>query len=41
VARADSDETVVALITAHMRTDRLEMLERVSDEDLRGWIQDE
>ena len=41
MARADSDETVVALIKAHMRTDRLEMLERVSDEDLRGWIQDE
>jgi hypothetical protein len=38
--RADSDETVVALIKAHMRTDRLEMLERVS-EDLRGWTQDE
>jgi hypothetical protein len=39
VVRADSDETVV--VKAHMRTDRLEMLERVSDEDLRGWIQDE
>jgi len=41
VARADSDETVVEVIRAHMRTDHPELLERVSDEDLRGWIQEE
>ena len=41
VARADGDDAVVALIRAHMETDHPELLARVSDEDLRGWIQEE
>ena len=39
VARGDSDEEVVERIREHMRTDHPELLARVSDEDLRGWIE--
>ena len=41
VARAGSDDAVVDLIRAHMESDHPELLARVSDEDLRGWIQEE
>jgi len=41
VARADSEEAVVADIRAHMRSDHPELLDTVSDEDLRGWIEEE
>jgi predicted small metal-binding protein len=40
VARGDSDEDVVQRIREHMRTDHPELLARVSDEDLRGWIEE-
>ena len=40
VARGDSDEDVVQQIREHMRTDHPELLARVSDEDLRGWIEE-
>ena len=40
VARGDSDEEVVLRIREHMRTDHPELLARVSDEDLRGWIEE-
>jgi predicted small metal-binding protein len=41
VARGDSEDSVVALIRDHMRTDHPELLEKVTDEDLRGWIEEE
>ncbi len=40
VARGESEDEVVARIREHMRTDHPELLERVSDEDLRGWIEE-
>jgi predicted small metal-binding protein len=40
-ARAESDDGVVELIRAHMRSDHPELVDRVSDDDLRGWIEDE
>ena len=40
-ARAESDDGVVELIREHMRSDHPELVERVSDDDLRGWIEDE
>jgi predicted small metal-binding protein len=40
VARGDNDEDVVQRIREHMRTDHPELLARVSDEDLRGWIEE-
>jgi predicted small metal-binding protein len=40
VARGDSDDEVVQRIREHMRTDHPELLARVSDEDLRGWIEE-
>ena len=40
VARGDTDDEVVQRIREHMRTDHPELLARVSDEDLRGWIEE-
>ena len=40
VARGESDDEVVQRIREHMRTDHPELLPRVSDEDLRGWIEE-
>ena len=40
VARGESEAEVVARIRDHMRTDHPELLERVSDQDLRGWIEE-
>ena len=40
VVRGDSDDEVVQRIRDHMRTDHPELLARVSDEDLRGWIEE-
>jgi predicted small metal-binding protein len=40
VARGESGDEVVALIRDHMRSDHPELLEQVSDEDLRGWIEE-
>ena len=40
VARGESDAEVVQRIREHMRTDHPELLARVSDEDLRGWIEE-
>jgi predicted small metal-binding protein len=39
VVRADDDNGVVAGIRDHMRTDHPELLERVSDGDIRNWIE--
>jgi predicted small metal-binding protein len=40
VARGDSDDEVVQRIREHMRADHPELTARVSDEDLRGWIEE-
>ena len=40
VARGESEAEVVASIREHMRTDHPELLERGSDQDLRGWIEE-
>lgn len=39
VARADTDEQVVALIRAHLRTDHPELLDTVNEDVIRGWIE--
>ena len=40
VAHGDSEDEVVERIREHMRSDHPELLERVSDADLRGWIEE-
>jgi predicted small metal-binding protein len=40
VARGDTEDDVIAQIRDHMRTDHPDLLDRVSDEDLRGWIEE-
>ena len=40
VARGDTEDDVMERIRDHMRTDHPGLLERVSDEDLRGWIEE-
>lgn len=40
VARGESEPDVIELIRDHMRTDHPDLLEQVSDEDLRGWIEE-
>jgi predicted small metal-binding protein len=39
VARADTDEDVLAKIREHMRTDHPELLEKVTDEQILGWVE--
>lgn len=40
VARGETDEEVMDAIRAHMRDDHPEVLEKVSREDLLGWIEE-
>jgi predicted small metal-binding protein len=40
VARADTDEEVVEQIREHMRADHPELLDKVSRDDLLGWIEE-
>ena len=40
VARAATDEEVVGKIRAHMRSDHPELLDKVSEKDLLGWIEE-
>jgi len=40
VARGDSEDAVVAEIRDHMRSDHPDLLEKVSREDLVGWMED-
>lgn len=40
VARGETDEEVIARIRDHMRSDHPELLNNVSEEDLRGWIEE-
>jgi predicted small metal-binding protein len=39
LARGDSDDDVIEVIRAHMRTDHPALLESVTRTDLLGWIQ--
>lgn len=39
VARGDSDDDVIGAIRAHMASDHPALLDSVSRDDLRGWIQ--
>jgi predicted small metal-binding protein len=39
VARADSDEEVVAEIRDHIRSDHPELMEKVSDDDIASWVE--
>ena len=38
-ARADTDEDVLAQIREHMRTDHPELVEKVTDEQILGWVE--
>ena len=40
VARADSDDEVVEQIRAHMSSDHPELVDKVSRDDLLGWIEE-
>lgn len=40
VARADTEDEVVGKIRAHMRSDHPELLDKVSQADLLGWIEE-
>ena len=40
VARGETEDDVVAEIRDHMRSDHPELLEKVSREDLLGWIEE-
>jgi len=39
IARADTDEDVLANIREHMRTDHPELLDKISDEQIISWIE--
>jgi predicted small metal-binding protein len=40
VARAESDDEVVDQIRTHMRSDHPDLLDKVSNDDLLGWIEE-
>jgi predicted small metal-binding protein len=40
VARGETENEVIARIRDHIRSDHPELVERVSDEDLRSWIEE-
>jgi predicted small metal-binding protein len=40
VARAETDDAAIAQIREHMRSDHPELLDKVSHEDLLGWIEE-
>lgn len=40
VARAETDEAVIAQIREHMRSDHPELVDTVSQQDLLGWIEE-
>jgi len=39
VARADTDDDVLANIRDHMRSDHPELLDRITDEQIISWIE--
>ena len=40
VARGEAEDEVISLIRDHMRSDHPALLDRVTDKDLRGWIEE-
>jgi predicted small metal-binding protein len=40
VARGETEDEVITAIRDHMRSDHPELLDQVSHEDLRGWIEE-
>jgi predicted small metal-binding protein len=40
VVRGQSDDEVVSGAREHMRTDHPDLVGKVSDDDLRGWIEE-
>lgn len=40
VARGDTDDEVVDLIESHIGEDHPDLVEKVSREDIRGWIEE-
>jgi predicted small metal-binding protein len=40
VARGESEDEVVQRIREHLSSDHHDLLERVSDQDLRAWIEE-
>jgi predicted small metal-binding protein len=40
VARGETEDEVIERIRDHMRTDHPELLGKVSEQDLRGWIEE-
>ena len=39
IARGETDDEVVTGIREHMRTDHPELLEKVTDEQILGWVE--
>ena len=39
VARGDTDDEVVALIREHVRTDHPQLLDTVTEDVIRGWVE--
>jgi predicted small metal-binding protein len=39
IARADDDDDVVTNIRDHLRSDHPELMDKVSDQDIRSWIE--
>jgi predicted small metal-binding protein len=39
MARAASDDEVVANIREHLRTDHPDLLDKISDDDIRSWVE--
>ena len=39
IARAATDDEVLAKIRAHMGMDHPQLLDKISDDDIRGWME--
>ena len=39
VARAATDDDVVTKIREHLRTDHPDLMPKISDDDIRGWVE--
>ena len=39
IARAATDGEVLVKIREHMRTDHPDLLAKISDDDIRGWVE--
>jgi predicted small metal-binding protein len=39
VVRADTDDDVLSTVREHLRTDHPELVDKISDEQIRDWIE--